>query len=248
MKAVLSLMTDFREFGNFDDLAENLAGQIGGRLNDAINARGCASLAVSGGSTPLVVYERLSQIPLDWEKVTLVLVDDRWVDPGLKGSNEGAVLQALRRGPAARARFVGLKTPHATPRDATDSINERLRTVPLPFDVVVLGMGPDGHTASWFPRAEGLTEALARQAPLAVAVTAKRSEVTGPFTERMTLTLRALKGARFTVMLLKGKKKRSAWTRALGPGPVEDMPVRALLNEPSIDPVVFWAPDDGDAR
>ena len=241
-------MTDFREFGSFDDLAETVAGQIADRLTDAIAARGRASFAVSGGSTPLAVYECLSQMPVDWEKVTLVLVDDRWVDPGLKGSNEGAVLKSLRRGPAAKARFVGLKTPHATPGDASDSINERLRTVPLPFDVVVLGMGSDGHTASWFPRADGLTEALASKAPLAVAVTAKRSEVTGPFTERMTLTLRALKGARFTAMLLKGKEKRAAWTRALGPGPVEDMPVRALLNEPTIDPVVFWAPDEGDAR
>lgn len=246
MKAVLELMTDFREYNEFDGLVADVSDQIAEALDIAIKARGHAVFAVSGGSTPLPVYECLSQFPLDWSKITIVLVDDRWVEPGLTGSNEGAIRSALIRGAASSARFIGLKTPHGRPDEAVDAVNERLSILERPFDVVVLGMGSDGHTASWFPHAEGLAAALAEDAPMAVAVTAERSEITGPFTERMTLSRAALKGARFTLLLLKGQDKRDTWVRAVNPGPVEDMPVRALINDPAIDPIVFWSPAEGD--
>ncbi|MEE2526829.1 6-phosphogluconolactonase [Hyphobacterium sp. HN65] len=247
MKAVLELMTDFREYDEFDGLVADVSDQIAEALDAAIKSRGHAVFAVSGGSTPLPVYERLSHYPLDWSKVTIVLVDDRWVEPGLKGSNEGAIRSDLLKGSAASARFIGLKTPHGRPDEAEEAVNERLAILERPFDVVVLGMGGDGHTASWFPHAEGLAAALAEDAPMAVALTAERSEITGPFTERMTLSRAALRGARFTILLLKGQDKRETWIRAVNPGPVEDMPVRALINDPSIEPIVFWAPADGEA-
>lgn len=244
MKAVLNLMTDFHEHPSFEALADDVTFKIAEALKAAISTRGQAMFAVSGGTTPLAVYKRLSRYPLEWSRVTIVLVDDRWVEPGLSGSNETAVRTALLANAASKARFIGLKTPHGYPEAAENAVNERLQLLSRPLDVVVLGMGSDGHTASWFPHADGLDMALKEDAPMAVAVTARRSEITGPFTKRMTLSRAALKGARLTLMLLKGRDKRETWVRAINPGPVEDMPVRAVLNDPAIDPIVHWAPDD----
>lgn len=242
MKAVLELMTNYQEFASMDDLTVALSDQIACTLSAAIEARGKAVLAVSGGSTPEPVYRQLSFAPINWSKVTIVLVDDRWVDPGLAGSNETFVRNCLLQDLAAKARFVGLKTPHGTPAEAVDAVNERLAILSRPFDAVVLGMGNDGHTASWFPEAEGLEAALNDDTLMATAVTAERSDITGPFVERMTLTRSALRGARFTALLLKGTDKRSSWARVIGPGPIEEMPVRALLNDPAIDLSICWAP------
>jgi 6-phosphogluconolactonase len=244
MRTVLNLMTDFHDHSRFDALVETVVADIGEALSAAIAARGQAVLAVSGGTTPLAVYRQLSCYPLDWGLVTIVLVDERWVEPGLKGSNESVVRSAMLKNAASLARFIGLKTPHGHPKAAEDAVNERLQILSRPLDVVVLGMGSDGHTASWFPHADGLDFALDENAPMAVAITAERSQITGPFTERMTLSRAALKGARLTVMLLKGQDKRETWVRAVNPGPVEEMPVRALLNDPAIDVIVHWAPDD----
>jgi 6-phosphogluconolactonase len=244
MKTVLNLMTDFHDHSEFEVLVETVAADIGDALSAAIAARGQAALALSGGTTPLAVYKKLSCYPLDWRRVTIVLVDDRWVEPGLKGSNESVVRSAMLGNAASLARFIGLKTPHGHPSAAEGYVNERLQILSRPLDVVVLGMGSDGHTASWFPHAVGLDVALNENAPMAVAITAQRSKITGPFTERMTLSRAALKGARRTIMLLKGQDKRDTWVRAVNPGPVEDMPVRALLNDPTIDVIVHWAPDD----
>ena len=242
MKAVLELMTNYQEFASMDDLTAKVSDQIGRTLAAAIDARGKAVLAVSGGSTPEPIYRQLSLVPMDWSKVTVVLVDERWVDPGLAGSNETFVRNCLLQDLAAKARFIGLKTPHGTASEAVHAVNERLAILSRPFDAVVLGMGNDGHTASWLPEAEGLEVALNDETLLATSVTAERSDITGPFVERMTLTRSALRRARFTALLLKGTDKRLSWARVIGPGKIEEMPVRALLNDPAIDLNIYWAP------
>jgi 6-phosphogluconolactonase len=242
MRSVLSLISEFKEHGSLVSMGGELAKEVASVLAAAIAARGAASLAVSGGSTPKVFYELLSEQSLDWSKVTIVLVDERWVEPGKTGSNETFVRSALLQGEAARARLVGLKSDGETPWQGLSVVEARVGEVSLPFDVVVLGMGLDGHTASWFPRAQGLDGALATGGARVAAVKAAPTQITGPFAERITLTRGALSGTSLVLVLLKGDEKRRVWEVAQGPGRIEDMPIRALIRDPDFDLSAHWAP------
>lgn len=242
MQTALSLVTALQEFDDGEQAAEALASAVESRLREGLARNGTASLVVSGGSTPKRLYEILSHKTLDWSRVTIVLADERWVDPGLKGSNETFVRQALLQNAAAEATFVGLKTPDLTPFEAVESVDETLHGVHQPFDAVVLGMGGDGHTLSWFPEADGLEAAIDPEGRKVAAVRATPSDVTGPFTERLTLSLAALKGAQFTALLISGEAKRSVWRAAAGPGRVEKLPVRALLQATDLELQTYWWP------
>lgn len=224
-----------------DAMVETLAAKIAARLEAGIAARGAASFAVSGGSTPAPLYERLSTTELDWSKVTVVLVDERWVDRGEAGSNADFVAGSLLQNLAAAARFVELKTADSTPKAGLAELEERLASVPQPFDAIVLGMGGDGHTASWFPHAAGLGEALDPASGPLAAIRAHPSDVTGPFLDRMTLTKPALDEAGLSVLMLTGQGKLDTLEEALGEGLVEDMPVRALLRPPASNFEIHWA-------
>lgn len=241
MRSVLSLISEFAEHESREGMAETLADAVAEALTRAIEARGAASFAVSGGSTPKALYERLSAKAIDWSKVTIVLVDERWVEPGKAGSNETFVRNALLKGEASKARFIGLKTPGDTPIQGLEDAEALVGTAPFPLDVVVLGMGLDGHTASWFPRAHGLDQALVSEGPRVAAIEAAQTQVTGPFTQRITLTKAALMGAGAVLVLLTGTKKRRTWEVAQGPGRVDDMPIRALIRDPEIELSAHWA-------
>ncbi len=240
--STLALVTAMQEFSDGDAAAATLAAGIEARLREGIARRGRASLVASGGSTPKRLYQLLSGADLDWSKVTIVLADERWVDPGLPGSNETFLKTHLVTGPAAAADFIGLKTAAATPSDGLAEIEARLEHAPRPFDAVLLGMGSDGHVLSWFPDAQGLPDALKSDGPLAAAISATPSDVTGPFTERATLTRAALTDAKFCALLISGDAKRAAWGAAAGPGRIEAMPVRALMRDEKIDLQSYWWP------
>lgn len=241
-KNALSLVTAMQDFSDGETAAKTLAAAVEARLREGIARRGRASLAASGGSSPKRLYEILAGADLDWSKVTVVLADERWVEPGLAGSNETFIRTSLLTGRAADAAFIGLKTAAASPESGVAEIEDRLAAAPHPFDAVILGMGTDGHTLSWFPEAEGLDAALKSSGPRAAAVTANRSEVTGPFIERATLTLAALQSARLCALLISGEAKRKVWRDAAGPGRVNAMPVRALMRDPGLDLQTYWWP------
>lgn len=210
-------------------------------LESALKERDQASFLVSGGSSPAPLYQRLSQIALDWKNIQVALVDERWVEPGHAKSNETFVQKNLLQHAAGQAPFLGMKNSAASAAEGLTACEQAYQKLPQPFDLTILGMGPDGHTASLFPKAEGLAEALTTDA-LCSAINAHQSEVTGEFTERMTLSLAGIINSRRLVLLITGDEKLQALRAAQGDGPVEDMPVRAVLRQNEVPVTLYWAP------
>ena len=220
-----------------------LAGDCQAHLAKALAANGAASLMVSGGSTPAPLYETLSRSDLDWSNVTVALVDERWVDSEHSASNEALINRSLLVNNAQHASFVGMKTQASTAAEGCSETEALYQKLPKPFTVSILGMGSDGHTASLFPHADGLSEALSvENQHLTAAIMAKQSEVTGTNTERLSLTLTGLMQSEHLIVLLTGEAKLAVFRTAMAEGAVEDMPVRALLRQNKVPVELYWAP------
>lgn len=231
-----------QSFASLTALVDALSTRITSQLSARLAQSDTASIALSGGTTPRPLYERLAQTELPWARIQATLVDERWVDANSPASNENLVRQSLLAGCAAQTQFISLKTNDATPEAGLKELNTRIATLKAPFDVVVLGLGADGHTASWFPHAQGLDAALdANSDRLVEAVTAQAGGVAGAHLERATLTLAALQRAGLIALMMVGEEKKAAWEAALQDGPVEDMPVRALLRCDNAHVEAYWA-------
>jgi 6-phosphogluconolactonase len=219
------------------ELASRLAFNIATDLAAAIRERGTATLAVSGGSTPKPLFEQLSRRPLDWSSVTVTQVDERWVDESHSASNARLIREHLLQNLAAAASFVSMKTSAASPFDAEAEAAENLSAFAGKIDVVVLGMGEDGHTASFFPAAPTLAIALDPTGrKLCVAVRPPDAPH-----DRMTLALPALYRARSLYLHVTGDKKWEVLQRAARPGPVEELPIRSLLRVPGRPLQIFYS-------
>lgn len=225
----------FKSFDNTDSLEAQLAERIARQLQEAVDARGKASLVVSGGSTPLKLFKALSKIAIDWNEVFVTLADERWVDNDHKDSNERLVRENLLQHRAAGAKFRGLKNMFATAEEGAVMTSEQLANIPRPFDVVVLGMGNDGHTCSWFPCSAELERALASSA-LCEAVT----PTTAPH-ERITLTKQAILSSRQIYLHLVGEQKLSVYRQALESDDVTAMPIRVILGQHKTPVDVYWS-------
>jgi 6-phosphogluconolactonase len=226
-----------KRFGSANALEVEVASDIAAELARAINTRGEASLLVSGGHSPAGLFEQLHKQALDWRQVSIALVDERWVEPTDPGSNERMLRATLLRDGAAAARFVGLKNSAPSPElGAAAAWNSA--QIPRPVDITVLGMGDDGHTASLFPGSPNLERALDPQAP--EGYVAMRSS-SAPHA-RLSLNLAGLLDSRRIVIFLLGETKLRTYAAACGPGPVEEMPVRAVLRQRRVPVEVVWAP------
>jgi 6-phosphogluconolactonase len=210
----MSQTTAFHTFGTRESLQIDAAHWIETRLADALSRRGKASLICSGGSTPGPVYQALSEIDLDWPNVTVGLADERWVPGDDEASNAKLVQETLFRNKAAEAKFIPMKTEADTPFEAEAEIHQAYLPITSPADVMVLGMGPDGHTLSWFSDAKGLGAATDPGNLLHVAaIEAPKTEVTGNITQRMTLTLPVVARTRHILLIISGDQKRRVYER-----------------------------------
>jgi 6-phosphogluconolactonase len=226
------------KFSDVESLSRVLADQIAAGLKTAIAARGLASLVVSGGKSPTRLFELLRDEKLDWSLVRVALADERWVDPSDPASNEKLVRDVLLQGPAAAARFLGLKNGAPTPDMGAVSAWETFARVPRPFDAVILGMGDDGHTASLFPGSPNLSSALN---PAAVPGCVGMRAPVVPHS-RLSLNLSALLDSRRIVVLIAGDEKWRTYLAASAQGPVQDMPLRAVLRQTRTPVEVMWSP------
>ncbi|MDR3428122.1 MULTISPECIES: 6-phosphogluconolactonase [Silvimonas] len=226
----------WHEFGSKDELDQQLACAIAAALNAAIAARGKAALAVSGGRTPAGMFKALSESTVDFSKVWITLVDERWVPVDHADSNERTVRQNLLVGNAAVAHFVSPVSAAATPHEGEAEIEARFAALPAPFDVLILGMGDDGHTASLFPNAPELEAACASQALVAA--------VTPPVAphKRITLTLPTIAKAREVIVHITGEGKKTLLQDALAEQKpvVEQYPIRRVLDAVTGQKLVYW--------
>ncbi|VAW15434.1 6-phosphogluconolactonase, eukaryotic type [hydrothermal vent metagenome] len=231
-------MIERRDFNDKAALAEELAASVGDNLRKRIKSTGEAALALSGGSTPKLFFRTLARRnDIDWSKLTITLVDERWVDASSGRSNAALVAENLLQGPAAAARFVPLYSGGEKP-DAKriSASNKALATLSLPFSAVVLGMGGDGHTASFFPGGDALDAALSEAGP-ALAISAP-----GAGEPRITLTLPFLLKTDALYLHIEGEEKAKTLKKALGDGDVSQMPVRAVLRQTEKPVQIFWCP------
>jgi 6-phosphogluconolactonase len=221
---------------NAEQSAMELAGEVTGFLKARLQVAARASLAVSGGSTPIPFFRLLSESLLEWTRVDVLLVDERWVDETHQASNTRLVKEHLLQGRAASARYLSIRQPGATPSEGLPAVESELGSLALPLDVLVLGMGNDGHTASLFPDAPELVEAMD---PDGRAIVAAMTPASQPH-PRITLTWPILTKARFTALHLKGYEKLDTLSQALmHPDDLAIMPVRGFL-KPGLQ--IFWSP------
>lgn len=222
-------------FSDQASLVATLGSRVISQLQNAIEQRGQAMLAVSGGKTPAALFDWLSQQSLDWNKVFITLADDRWLPPNHADSNTRLVRQHLLQGPAAAAHFTPLVNAAPTPEKGLAQAIERFNALPQPFDLILLGMGDDGHTASLFPCAPQLPQALSSSEPL-VAIHPQ----TAPY-GRISLSPAALRQSRQNILLISGASKQAVLQQALQDGPLEQMPVRLLWQAGMPPLAVYWA-------
>jgi 6-phosphogluconolactonase len=193
-----------------------------------------ASFVGTGGSSPGPVYDLLATLPLPWDQISVTLSDERWVPPTSPDSNERQLRERLLVGEAAAATLVPLWSDAPTAEDAAEAAEEALADL-FPADVVLLGMGDDGHIASLFPGNPGLEEGLD---PLGGSlVIAVPTGDPAPSLERISLTLYALKQAFLTLVLIRGETKRRIIEDR------DDLPIHALFRAAGPMPVrVIWSP------
>lgn len=209
-----------RNWESREAACEGLALACHAALSRAIHARGLASAALAGGTTPGPMFACLSRMALDWPKVMLLPSDERLVPEDHPRSNARLLRETLLQGPAEAARLV----PLAPGGEAPGPEGPPGMAAMLPLDLLVLGMGEDMHTASLFPGADLLAEALSPEAPPVLALTAP-----GAPEARVTLTAPVLTSAQEIHFLMFGKGKRDALEIALQDGTVAEAPVRVVL-------------------
>ena len=220
-------MSKMESFKDREALYDDVASRMAGQLKASLVARGEAFLALSGGSTPRPIYERLSKdSSVDWQNVTVTLVDERLTPPGHGDSNETLVRDTLCQGEGARATFMAME--------------EGRRDLPA-MDVALLGMGTDGHYASLFPTADKLEEGLREGASDIMRMTPDPLPANAPY-PRLTMSLPAIAKTRALILALTGEEKRKVLEQARTEGPVRELPIRSLLALDHDNLFIAWAP------
>ena len=217
--------------------ASAIASASAGALRSDLAFGDGARLLVSGGTTPAPVYRALTLHGLDWGRVRVALVDERWLPPGDTDSNAELVRETLLDGLAAAARFEPLLMPDRSLDETVRAANRMAR----PASVALLGMGPDGHTASLFPQAPSLAQALGANEDY-ISFDAKGCAGAGAWPLRISITPAGLAKARHRLLLVRGEPKRRLLERAIAGSDALELPVRALFALPGQPLQIHWCP------
>mgnify|MGYP001163376177 CR=1 FL=1 len=224
-----------RYFFTAAELNQRFADDVAAQLASAVSERGAATLVVSGGRTPQGFFKALAAKPLDWSKVTITLADDRFVPLHHEASNERLVRESLLVEHAKSAQFVSLYADYPTAEQAVAELNQRVAQLPT-FDVVISGMGEDGHTASLFPCSAELAQGLADDAADLLAT----NPTTAPH-QRISFSRRRLQDSRAVFLHLVGESKLQVLKQAASGDDVSEMPIRVFIKQAQPELTVMFA-------
>ncbi|MBT8343838.1 MAG: 6-phosphogluconolactonase [Sulfurovum sp.] len=223
-------------FSKQESLIEALSQSILTDLQKAIDEKGKASLVVSGGSTPKPLFEKLRKAVFAWDKVFVGLCDERWVDVSQEESNENFVKKYLLQGEAAKANFIGMYEENTDIDTAQKACSKKIKEILSPFDVLILGMGSDAHTASLFPENVKLEEAFDyKNKNFCIGI----EPTTAPFI-RMSLTLTAILSAKHLYLHFEGEEKIAVYKKAIAGDDRYKMPIRSVLHQDIKNIEVFY--------
>lgn len=219
-----------------DLMARMVAAEIADLLADAVELEGTALFVGAGGTTPRAIYGYLSAAPICWKRINVTLTDERWAPLNSLDSNARMLGETLLQGAAASAIFSPLPTVAPNAIGGADEAEDVLRNLHRSADIMLLGMGEDGHIASLFPGSSALAEGLDPEGRrLCIAVPAGEP---APPQARISLTLNAIAKARRVVLAITGESKRRTIQRALSG---DDLPVRAVIDH-TANLSMVWAP------
>jgi len=221
---------------NPESLSTDLSQEIGQLLSQTLLLDRRASMAVSGGRTPIPLFEKLSKLKLDWSKIDLTLADERWVEKTHKDSNELLVRRHLFKNNASHATFTPLMNSAKSAKEGQIECENVLKRVKQPFDVIVLGMGNDGHTASLFPCCAELVTAMNSNSARNCIATMPKS---APY-QRISLTYSTISNANNIILHIEGQEKLNTLKLAMKNKDPSKMPIYAFLNQPLS---IYWSPN-----
>lgn len=230
-------MYTLNDFESKAQLDAALADKVCQLLESAIATKGKASIAVSGGSTPKDFFKILSNKAIDWKKVTITLADERWVELTSDASNTRLVHENLLQNKASAAKFFHLKQGEHLCEETLADLNIAADSALLPLDVVILGMGEDGHTASLFPCSDQIVEGL----DVSNTKSLMRVEPKTAPNQRITFSFAALKQSKHVFLHVCGDNKKQVLDKALSNSDIFEMPIRAFLHNDEINTQVYWA-------
>tara|TARA_R110002073_G_scaffold270385_1_gene433750 strand:+ start:601 stop:1299 length:699 start_codon:yes stop_codon:yes gene_type:complete len=220
-----------------DAVLTTLLADIMAGLSNAVEIRDQASMLLSGGTSPGALYHMMAQQEFDWDKVWFGLSDERWVAPDHADSNEKLVHDTLLRHQAEAAHFIGLKSAALDVGDGAPVSNELVAGLPSPYDIVLLGMGVDGHMASLFPDSVDTPAALSDDCAM-LCHPIRRGEGETP---RISMTRNALLNSREIKLLIFGDEKWAVFEQARGQIS-NHQPVSHILNQTQTPVTLYWAP------
>ena len=229
---------EWRLFDDASAMARRVAGDVQSIISSAIEARGSALIALPGGGTPVPIFEELADRELDWPLVTLLPTDDRLVPIGDPLSNAGLI----------RSHFGGTGARLLTLLDGTGGFNgagssadRKLRTLHWPLDLVWLGMGEDGHTASILPGPDFEAALKGPKGQYAWSVMPDPLPAEAPV-PRVTLTGPALVATRSLILTITGETKRAVAEQAVREGPLSGLAIGRVLASAHVPVQIYWRP------
>jgi len=224
----------FNSFHNSDALVEVLSKRIEKEIEDALVQKKRVSIAFSGGSTPKKLLQKLSKADIEWPRVDVLLVDERWVSTSSNYSNEHFLRENFFINSAKHAVLIPLKNAIVEPSDAQIVTNNSLEKIKK-LDIVILGMGEDGHTASFFPHMKELDFALNTHMYCSSA-----TANTEP-TKRMSLSRSFLLSAKSLILHIEGEKKKDVFDKASQSDDFSSMPIIAMMQQKEPILEVYYA-------
>jgi 6-phosphogluconolactonase len=237
-KGIRMIEAEWWEYDSLDELADAVAGDVGFIIESAVDARGSSLIALPGGSTGPAIFPKLAAQKLPWKKVTIIPTDDRLVPMEDERSNVRAIAKAFL---PAGARVIPIATEIADYRLAGNSADARLQDLSWPPDLVWLGMGKDGHTASIFTGPD-LQDALdAPKARRAIGVMPDPMPEDA-LTARVSLTRASILSARTILITITGDEKRAVLEQAIADGQSSKLPIGRVLAEVDQPIDIHWCP------